>query len=228
MLSRLFFIFITFGTFLFGETYWQLDKVDANGGTFTKKLPYAIGTTGVVIRDLSNGYSSIIAYCEITSSNRVKFLNFDTLNQENLPKGKWQPKAGDRVRFEENYHRALIIAKNLDDYLEVSKRFKKEWIYSDLFSATLTTIGHRSPLREDFNYFCKEHLVGLIYIALHDEVAIVDCLSMTKVESYPMEFHKGTTQKPFYSRIKEIDSNWFGDGKDDIPDFESYYRGLIK
>lgn len=227
MLSRYLFLLL-FSSLLFGSQYWKLNSVDGDIGKFATKLPYPVGTTGIVIHDLPQGYSSIVSYCETTSSNSVKFYPFDTLKQENLPHGKWKPSKGDRVRFQENYHRAMIIAKNFNDYLETYRKFKKEWIHPDLFSATLSTRGHRSPLKEDFNYFCKEHMVGLIYIALRDEVAIVDCLSMKKVDSYPMEFPDGEVQKPFYSRIKEIKANWFGEGRDDISDFEKYYRRLIE
>jgi len=228
LLSRyIFFSLLLFSKLLSLELSW----VDESHkyGEFAEDVNYKVGTTGIVIKQLSDEYSAIISYAEVISLNRVKFKPFKTLFQENLPRGLWKPEVGDRVRFEENYHRALIIAKNFDDYLTVSKKFSKEWVHPDLFTATLSSIGHRSPLKEDFNYFCREHSIGLVYFALQDGVKKVDCLSMVEIDNYPMKLYSGDEyQKPFYSRIKEIDSNWIGEGINDIPDFEKYYRELIK
>jgi len=187
-----------------------------------------IGNSGIVIKNLKDGFKVITAYAELIAIDEVHFYPFVTLKQDNLPHGLWKPENGDIVRFQENYNRAVILAKSFNSFIQISKRFNQEWIHSDIFTATLSSIGHKTPLKEDFQYFCQEHSIGLIYIELKDEIKKVDCLSLKTLETIPMKFENLSFQKPFYSRIKKIDSNIFGDGIDDIQDFDKYYRGLIR
>jgi hypothetical protein len=201
---------------------------DSESGEVEESLELPVGTTGIVIKTLPNNYQAVISYGEVEKDKRVKFYEFETLEQENLPHGLWKPEKGDKIRFEENYDRALIVAKNLDHFLRISKMFRKEWVHPDIFTATLSTIGHKSPLKDDFHYFCREHSVGLLYIGLDDGVYEVDCLSLKEINLHSGDFKTDDIQKPMYSRVNEIDSNWFGEGINDIPDFEEYYRKLIK
>ena len=185
-----------------------------------------IGTTGIVIKILQNNSKVIIAYAEIVEKDKVSFYEFETLKQVNLPKGLWKPQNGDIIRFKENYERALIISKNFNSFVKIRKRFDQNWVNPDIFSANLDLLRHKKPLKIDFKNFCKEYSVGLIYIGFSDEVKKIDCLSLKVVESFNMKLDSKTTKKPFYSRIKEIRSNWFGN-KDDIVDYEKYYQNLI-
>jgi hypothetical protein len=207
----------------------KLVKVD-KGGEFGEIANVGIkGTTGVVIHNINGDFESIISYVEVVDGQKVKFLPFTTLEQDNLPYGTWKPKVGDRVLLENNYHRAIILSKNFDHFSKIRREFQKEWFHPDIYTATLNEIGHKSPLLEDFQYFCKEHSIGLVYIGFSDEVKTVDCLSMRQVGGKKLDLTQNSSvQKPFYSRIKEIDANWFGDGTEDIEDFESYYRELIE
>lgn len=202
------------GNSLFGEIKTQKDV--------------QIGSSGIVIKNLQDDFQAIISYVELVSENQVRFYPFETLRQVNLPKGLWKPQVGDTIRFKENYNRAIILAKNFNSFVKIEKKFDKFWIHSDIFTATLSSIGHKQPLKNDFQYFCQEHSVGLIYIEFQDEVKKVDCLSLKVMEFIPMKFEKSNIQKPFYSRIKVIDSNMFGDGINEIVDFEKYYRKLIE
>ena len=186
-----------------------------------------IGTTGIVIKTFSNSSEAIISYSEVIEKDKVKFYDFETLKQNNLPRGLWKPQKGDRIRFKENYERSFIIAKNFNSFVKIQKSFEKNWIHPDIFSATLNFIGNKTPLKEDFHYFCREYSIGLIYIGFTDEVKKIDCLSLKEIESFQMKLDSQDTQKPFYSRIKEIDSSWFS-GTGDIKDYEKYYLNLIK
>jgi hypothetical protein len=223
-------ILFALSTALSGSNLKEITSISEDGefGEIADFETLELGNSAIVIRDIAEDYKSIISYAILEDGGKVKFLPFETLEQENLPKGKWKPAVGDKIRFGENYNRAFVIAKNYEDFIETEKSFKKVWIHPDLFTATLSTIGHQSPQKEDFSYFCKEHSIGLIYFALNDEVKEVDCLSMTQLKSHKKSFKEGDIQKPFYSRIEDIDTNWIGEGINPIPDFETYYRDLIR
>jgi len=212
---------------LFSELF-EIQSVSDNGKYGKISQNIQIGSTGIVIKTLANGSQAIISYAEMQKDNQILFYDFITLNQENIPKGLWKPKAGDFIRFQENYKRAVILAKDYNSYLQIKNKFSQDWIHPDLFSATLSSIGHQKPLPEDFHYFCRETSVGLIYIGFTDEVLKVDCLSLKVIDTFSQKLKSESTQKPFYSRIKKIDTNWFGAGIKEIVDFEKYYRKLIK
>ena len=92
----------------------------------------------------------------------------------------------------------------------------------------LTINGHRSPLLSDFREFCEENSVGRIFFSFKNSIVETDCLSMREISSYLVIKKAGEIQKPFYSRIEEIEPNWFGEGKDEIGEFESYYRSILE
>ena len=208
---------------------WELIAVskDLKTGKIDKNIQK--GITGILIKNLNYDLNPIISYVESTGENNVKFYSFENLQQENLPTYNLKPEIGDKVRFFENYDRALIIAKNFNSYLDIKKSFNKEWIHPDVFAATLSSRGHISPLKRDFIYICKEHFIGLLYFQINDEVKVVDCLSMTQIESKKIKFSKDLTIKiPFYHRLKKIDANWFGEGSTKFENFDSYYNNLLK
>ncbi len=220
-------IFLLLSSYLISfET--EIVSVFGNSGKIRHILPK--GSTGIVIKKIDENFEAIVSYCEVTSKNgKVQFSKFKTLIQDSLPYGNWTPQVGDKVIFENNYKRASILAKNFDDYNTIRRSFKREWVHPDIFTATLNSIGHTSPLLEDFQYLCKEHSIGLIYIGFKESVKVVDCLSMKEIEEKKIILSVGKSiQKPFYSRIKKIEANWFGEGVEEIRNFESYYKGILE
>jgi hypothetical protein len=207
---------------------WELIEVskDLKTGKIDKNIQK--GITGILIKKLNSDLNPIISYVEATGENNVKFYSFENLKQESLPTYDLKPEIGDKIRFFENYDRALIIAKNFNSYLDIKKSFQQEWVHPDIFAATLSSRGHISPLKRDFIYICKEHFIGLLYFQIDDEVKIVDCLSMTQIKSQKITFSKDLTVKvPFYHRLKEIDTNWFGEGSEEFENFNDYYNHLF-
>jgi len=218
---------LTLFTSLFSELV-EIQSVSDNGKYGKIAQNIQIGTTGIVVKTLENGFHSIVSYAEMQQDGKILFYDFMTLNQQNIPKGLWKPQAGDSIRFQENYKRAMILARDYNSYIQIKKKFSQEWIHPDLFASTLSSIGHQTPLSDDFHYFCRENSIGLLYIGFADEVLKVDCLSLKVIDTISQSFKADSTQKPFYSRIKKIDTNWFGAGIKEIVDFENYYRNLIK
>jgi hypothetical protein len=226
MKSKILFIFV-FTVSLLSETV-QIQKVEDGKAFFEKDPNLKNGVSGIIYRKINEKYSSIVSYIIVVDSGVGKLVEFTTLAQDNLPHGKWKPEKGDTIRFFENYNNALIVSKNFDSYLKISKKFQKNWVHPDIFAITLNSIGHPSPLIGDFQYFCREHSVGLIYFQLNNEIKVADCFSMREVEKFSFVSPNGSIQKPFYSRVEEIDGNWFGEGKDEIEDYEKYYKSLLE
>jgi hypothetical protein len=219
-------LFIFLSLSLFSQTV-EIQKVENEKIFFQHQNGLKIGMTGIVIHKVSEKYESIIAYVSILENGVGQIFQFTTLAQENLPHGKWKPESGDKIRFHENYERSVLLTRNFDSYIKTTRQKDENWIHPDIFAVTLNSLGHQSPLLGDFQYFCREHSIGKIYIQFDTELKVVDCLSMREIDSFPLTF-EGETEKPFYSRVKDIDANWFGEGKEEIEDFEAYYKSLLE
>ncbi len=204
----------------------EIEKNREFGKISAKNLE--IGETGFVIKQLANNNKIVIAYGEFLGGDRVHFLKFDALRQENLPKGKWLPEVGDIIEFKNNSNRALIIADSFEKYLQIEKKFDRDWIHPDLFATVLTINGHQSPLLSDFIEFCEENSVGRIFFGFKNKIVETECLSMREIKNYSFSGRIGELQKPFYSRIEKINPNWFGEGTNEIGEFESYYRSILE
>ncbi len=206
----------------------EIDKSGEFGKISTNSNLIHIGETGIVEKRINNNHSSIISYGEYLGNGKVYFKIFNALEQENLVRGNWKPNIGDNLLFRTNSNRAIIIADSFENYLQIEKKFNRDWIHPDLFKMVLTINGHRSPLLSDFREFCEENSVGRIFFSFKNSIVETDCLSMREISSYLVIKKAGEIQKPFYSRIEEIEPNWFGEGKDEIGEFESYYRSILE
>lgn len=193
-----------------------------------------VGVSGVVLRRFDATHSTILARCVVTAFNQeqgvatLKLSPFESLSQPSLPQGRWQVSQGDTVILAHHYERALLLSAGDDAYHAITKRIAgTEWIHPDTFAALLSYKGHPSPLREDIQEFCTQNAIGLLYIHASETLFTLDCQSLSLLELTPAPFALGTRSLPFYSRIPKINANWFGEGSDEIEDYDRYYLELI-
>ncbi|MBN2896630.1 MAG: plasminogen-binding N-terminal domain-containing protein [Campylobacterales bacterium] len=193
-----------------------------------------VGVSGVILHRFDATHSTILARCVVSAFDQQRaeailtFSPFESLSQPSLPQGRWEVSQGDTVILAQHYERALLLSAGDDAYHAITKRIAAtEWIHPDTFAALLSYKGHPSPLREDIHEFCTQNAIGLLYIHANDTLFTLDCQSLSLLELTPAPFELGTRSVPFYSRIPKINANWFGEGSDEITDYDRYYLELI-
>ncbi|KIM11005.1 MAG: hypothetical protein KU37_07795 [Sulfuricurvum sp. PC08-66] len=201
-----------------------------SGKTFEVKAQGAVGMSAVVMRTIGN-YESIIASAQVVEAKEdtltLKTTPFEALAQGALPSYEAPVAEGDTVYLGWMYERVLLIAPTVSSYTQLSSDTQKLFTHSDMFAAFLSKIGHPSPLKEDFQTFCRTYDLGLLQFAIAQKLYEVDCNTFAVVASHDIEEAKGEKMLPFYSRVQSIDANWWGEGSARIKEFERYYLELL-
>jgi len=189
-----------------------------------------IGSSGIVIHHFDKNHATIVAAAKLISKNEIEFKIFSALKQEALPTPNIKPKVGDEVILNYLYDRGLIISPNFSTYKEIKNLHKDiEWIHPDLFAAELSKNKNPTPTKKDFKKFCEDYSVGILYFAIKNRGYFVDCYSFNKLSSEKIINNDKDIQTPFYSRVKEIETNWFNFyGNDKITNYNKYYKNLLE
>jgi len=225
----LFFLGLTLGYLQASFISTPLLNVENSRGTIeTPNLK--VGMSGFVVRHFDATHSSIIdnaRVSEITpSSNRVaiELSPYDGLRQNSLPSGTWSPKALDEVIIAYDYTRALLIAPNDDTYTSLTKSIPNvEWIHPDIFATYLSHTGHPTPLVSDFRRFCSASSIGLLFIQSTQTLFTLDCKNFTLLQNTTSITDDTQVILPFYSRVPEIRSAWWGEGSSKLENYHPYY-----
>ena len=193
-----------------------------------------VGMSGFVVHHIADDHSVILKNAVVTefdensSMATLELSDFDALRNNSLPSGKWEVSEGDEAIFAFGYDRALLIAPNEEIYHRISKGVRVQWVHPDLFAIVLSYRGHPTPLKEDFDAFNVAASVGLVFIYLDQKVYMLDCKSFKILSITDAPFEQKNVQLPFYSRVEEIDANWFGEGSDELESYNYYYSLLHK
>jgi len=170
-----------------------------------------IGSSGIVIQ---NGV--IVASAEAISKDKIKYLPFNILKNKALASPKLFPKKGDYVKMYHNYDKILIVAPSQNNYLTIKSKLKDEdVINSDLLVTIADDVNELT--KEDFQNFCHEYSVGLVYFNL-DKNYVVDCNTFKVIKTFPNDLKTNYT-KPLFSsyQLNKNDTNYI-----------EYYKNLIK
>lgn len=193
-----------------------------------------LGVSGFAIQRLSKHNSSILKNLTVVSYDKntriatLKMNSFDQLVQNSLPTGKWKVKIGDVAILAFGYSRALLIAPNEEVYYRITQATKQlQWIHPDIFATILSFNGHPTPLKEDFNKMSIATSAGLIFFYLNQQLFTVDAKSMKVLNISKAVLKQDSLQLPFFTRVENINSNWFGAGSSDLEEYETYYFGLL-
>jgi hypothetical protein len=215
-----------------------IDTIDKDGTGISVKLPNVdIGLSGVVVHKIDDAHSiilkkaEVIAYDKTTQKAILRLTKYEELENKALPISEWKVTTKDSVVLAIGYKRALLIAPTEEIYHKITKNIKLEWINSDYFTVLLSTNGHPTPLIEDFNSMSEKYAVGLVLIYLNDKLYTLDAKSFKILSVSDALFTKEAKkelQLPFYSRVKEIEANWFGAGSDKLKSYTPYYHKLLK
>jgi len=191
-----------------------------------------VGMYGLIIKSFDTSHSTALSWVEVLSitaeSIEVKTTPIVALEQSALPSGTWEPKLGDKVTLGYNYHRALLISPNASVYKKISSFHKqRRWVHPDIFASVLSSNGHPSPLIEDFKSTCRANNIGLIGFVLKNSFVTVDCQSFKIIEVKSSTLDTTEVQLPFYTRVSQIEANWFGEGSNELTEYTPYYTKLL-
>ena len=210
---------------LFVDEQKQTATIEVNG--------VDIGLSGFVVHEISSEHNTILQSAKIIAYDAEKKLAtlklspFESLTNQALPKGTYKVQKGDLAVLAFGYSRALLIAPDENVYYKLSKGFKIQWVHPDLFASHLSSEGHPTPLKEDFDTFSDLSSVGLIFIYLNQKVYTIDAKSFTILNVNNAPLKESNNKLPFYSRVDTIDANWFGAGSGELKEYEPHYYELL-
>ncbi|MEY4504409.1 MAG: hypothetical protein RL154_703 [Pseudomonadota bacterium] len=191
------------------------------------------GISGLVWQQLDDTHRMLVAraYISTIKSDKAKivFTVLDDTAQPALPTVLNRPKVGDNVVFYLLEDRGIIIAPTQTDYQNAIWALPPELklVHPDLLAAFLTPIRNAEPKAKQFRAFCANVQATNAYFVLSDGIYKTDCFTLTVLEKYPFQGSKEPEQKPFYNRIGEIPTGYFGLYKEEMKDYQSYYRDLL-
>ncbi|MBW6487715.1 plasminogen-binding N-terminal domain-containing protein [Sulfurimonas sp.] len=192
-----------------------------------------VGVSGFIVHEISQGHTTILKNAVVKSFDekskiaKVAISEYDALNSGALPDGKWEVKVGDMAVLAFGYTRGLLIAPNEDIYYRVTKNSKLQWVHPDIFATLLSFNGHPTPIRSDFTQMSVESSVGLVFIYLDERVYTLDAKSFNILAITDAKLEQKETNLPFYTRVPRINANWWGDGSDELEEYEPYYYELM-
>jgi len=208
--------------------------VDNNKGTATIEINHIdVGVSGFVVHHITPEHSSILKNATVIAYDKEKKLatvamsEFNALRNNALPYGKWQVKVGDTVELAFGYSRALLVAPNEEIYHQISKSVRIQWIHPDLFATVLSFAGHPTPQQSDFENFGNVASVGLLFIYLDQKVYTLDIKSFKILNITNAPFKVKKEQKPFYTRVRNIDAAWWGAGSSEMDEYAPHYYDLL-
>jgi hypothetical protein len=191
-----------------------------------------VGMYGAVVRWFDDKHSTALSWVEVKSIEGEKtilsMIPIRALEQSALPSGNWTPRVGDEVVLGYNYHRALLIAPNPSIYKKItSYHTERQWVHPDIFASVISSKGHPTPLREDFSYACRANNIGVVYFMFDKSIMTLDCHSFKILQNKSTSVKSTEQQLPFYTRVPHIEANWFGEGSDELEEYDAYYIELI-
>jgi hypothetical protein len=197
----------------------KIDKID-------------VGMSGFVVHKLDKDHSTIAKSVVVESFSDgvavLKLDDFTELKNTALPSGKWLVQEGDTVIMAFGYSRALLVAPNSEIYNRITKSARDlQWLHPDIFATILSINGHPTPLKEDFEHMASSSYIGLIFIYLDGNLYTLDAKTFKVLNTSEVSLEQKGEMLPFYSRVEEIDANWFGEGSDELEDYEPHYYELL-
>ena len=213
---KLILIFVSFiALFAFDNNPIKTTIITSSKTTATIEKNIPAGVTGYVI----NNDNMMIAKAISLGNNSVKYLPLTKLKNEALATPKVIPSTDDTIIFGLYNNRALIIAPNQNTYLKTkSNNPNTTFVSSDIFATYFTS----KPDKEDFNRFCSDFNVGIIYFLL-DKQYIVDCDSFVILDTKNIKSQKYT--KALFVNYKKLNDSVFSSKPNN---WINYYKSLLK
>lgn len=208
------FLFLVFMTSIFGlqnlVVESNIDSVDEKKKTIEFIASgLKLGEVGYIYKSTTD-YQFIIYQAEVLSIKdqkvTAKIIPYDTLKQPYLPSPSNYPSSGDKVIFHRLDKKAFLIAPTMELYNSIKENHKEvDFLSSDLLLGYLYAYGGNDPTPNFLKEACNVYMVGLLYIVSKNELSILDCQSLKKIQSYELDTSAAINPiTPFYSRIEPV------------------------
>ncbi len=198
----------------------RINKIDVGVSGF---IVHTIkGTRTIILKN-----AVVISYDKDSKIADLELSEYNALRNSALPSGKWHVEVGDEAVLAFGYTRGLLIAPSEEIYYRITRHTQVQWIHPDIFATILSFNGHPTPLREDFTKISIASSVGLVYIFLDKKLYTVDAKSFKILTVIDADLLQDESNLPFYTRIPEIDANWFGAGSSELDNYEAHYYELL-
>jgi hypothetical protein len=193
-----------------------------------------VGMSGFIVHKLTQNHSTILNNIVVTSFDKstktatLELSDFSGLRNNSLPSGKWHVEVGDMAILAFGYTRGFLVAPSEEIYHRVTKATQHlQWIHPDIFATILSFNGHPTPLKEDFENLSDATSVGLLFFYLDKRLFTLDAKSFKILNISDADLLQDTTQLPFYTRVTKIDAAWWGEGSNELEDYEPHYYELM-
>jgi hypothetical protein len=208
--------------------------VDNKADTVTIKInKIDVGVSGFIVHHITPKHSSIVNnavvehFDEKNATAILKISDFHMLDSDNVPHEKYKVQVGDTAELAFGYSRSLLIAPDEEIYHRISKSIHTQWIHPDLFATILSLRGHPTPLKEDFNAMSNATSAGLLFIFLDKKIYTIDMKSFKILSISDAPLKQKKVHLPFYTRIENINANWFGKGSSRMTSYAPHYYELL-
>ncbi len=194
-----------------------------HGETIQVAKNVSAGMSGLIIHDYGNGLSAITHSIISTQNGNAKILPYIAILHENIPSVKTEVKMDDNVILGNFYNNALVIAPNEQSYSSITKKFNKTWIHPDAYALQFMSEERSEISLESLKKFAINNQVGLVLIAIKNQLLILDPISKKFLGQTPIKETTTKTMKPFFSRFEQMDVSSFGFSKIKLKD---YYQSI--
>lgn len=234
-MKHIIFILVFVSSLIAGVVKSPIISIDEHLDIATIKInKIDIGMSGFISHHIDDSHSVILKNIEVISFDKeskiatLKMSPYDALRNNSLPIGRWSVKVGDTAILAFGYTRGILIAPNDEIYYRITRSIKDlQWIHPDIFATILSFNGHPTPLREDFTKLSIATSVGLVFFFLDEKLYTADSKSFKILNVTDAPLKQTKTKLPFFSRVDEIEANWFGDGSNELEVYEAYYFELL-
>ncbi len=199
----------------------KIDKID-------------VGMSGFIVHKIAQEHTVILKNIVVThydTDTKIATLEmspYDALRNNALPSGRWSVQTGDMAVLAFGYTRGILIAPNDEVYYRITRSVKNlQWVHPDIFATILSFNGHPTPLREDFRKLSVATSVGLVFLFLDEKLFTIDSKSFKILNITDAKLKQESTQLPFFTRVEEIDANWWGEGSNELEAYEPLYYELL-
>ena len=227
---------LVFVSFLFSSVVQSpiLNVDEKNNKATIKIAKIDVGMSGFIVHALSDERKTILKNIVVESFDKesqiatLKMSKYDVLKHNALPSGNWRVEVGDTAVLAFGYTRGLLVAPSEEIYHRITKATTNlQWIHPDIFATILSFSGHPTPLKEDFKQLSLATSVGLVFIYLDQRLFTLDSKSFKILNISDAPLVQDDVVLPFYMRVKEIDASWWGEGSDELEEYEPHYYSLL-
>ncbi len=191
-----------------------------------------VGQSGIIVHEYKNNDSLVVADAVVESTSKDKsILNLSKatiLVQNAIPTSNLQPQDGDSFILNHMYNSSLLIIPNNETFKTIKSLYPKQnFLDSDIFAAHLKVNSLPVPEQNDIQKFCKDYDLGTIFIAVKNNLYILDTNSLKVLDTIQLDIDDKSTQTPFFTKVQDIKKQFWNFGDDEISNYDEFYLSLV-